>query len=70
MSGLGQSTLSFHFLAGGRAVQRLDFAGGEFAKGARFNIELQGAVGDAADLLDVVADLFEHLAQLGGCGLR
>ena len=51
-------------MAFGGAVEGLDFAGGELAELAGGDVEAEGSVADAADLFDVMADLFEHLADL------
>ncbi len=64
LSSFGKDLLALDFFAGGGAVEGLDFAGGELAEAARGDVEGEGAVADAADLFDVVADLFEHLAEL------
>jgi len=50
-------------LAGSGEAQSFDFFGSQFAKLAGLDIENKRAVADAANLLDVVTDLFEHLAQ-------
>jgi hypothetical protein len=49
--------------AGGGSAKFLDFFEGELAVAARFEVEDQGAVTDAANLFDVVADFLEHLAD-------
>jgi hypothetical protein len=45
-------------------AQIFEFLGFQFAHFAWLNVEHQRAVTHAANFLDVVADLFEHLAQL------
>jgi hypothetical protein len=55
--------LGFPVFAFGCLTQVLQFFGVELADIAGFEIEDQWAVTDAADLLDVVTDLFEHFAQ-------
>ena len=53
-----------HLLTFSRAVERLDLSGGEFAELAGGDVEAERSVAYATDLLDVVADLFEHFAEL------
>ena len=53
-----------YLLALGSAVEGLDLSGGELAEFAGCDVEAERSVADAADLFDVVADLFEHFAEL------
>jgi hypothetical protein len=53
----------FAQLAIGGLTEVFEFFGLEFAHFARFNIEDQWTVANAANFLDVVADLLEHLTQ-------
>jgi hypothetical protein len=50
-------------LTGGGEAQSLHFFGLQFAELTGFDIQDEGAVADAANLLDMMADLFEHFAQ-------
>src|ERR1700731_2675871 len=51
-------------LALGGAAERGYLARGQLAELARRDIEAERPIADATNLLDVVADLLEHLAQL------
>ena len=53
-----------HFFALRRAIEGHDFAQGQLAKLSRRDVETERSVADPADLFDVVADLFKHLADL------
>jgi len=53
-----------YLLALGRAVESLDFAGGEFAELARSDVEAERSVTYATDLFHMMADLFEHFSEL------
>jgi hypothetical protein len=59
----GFADLWFAVLAFGGFAKVFDFFGRQFADFARLEIEDEGAVADAADFLDVMTDLFEHLAE-------
>src|SRR6185312_6544985 len=60
----GQRLLAFDLLARRGPVERLHLALRQFAKRPRRHIQHQRTVADAADLLDMMADLFKHLAEL------
>jgi hypothetical protein len=62
--GLGGTELAFSGIAQGGELSGL-----QFAQVAGLLIENQGAVADAANLLDEVADLFKHLAQFAVAAL-
>jgi hypothetical protein len=47
-----------------RPAQRCDLACSELAKLARGNVKPESTIANAADLLDVMADLLEHLTDL------
>src|SRR5271170_3923080 len=61
---LGGLLFGDDLLAFGCSVEGRDFTGFQLAKLAGGDVEAEGSVADAADLFDVVADLFEHFADL------
>ena len=61
---LGEVLFGDDLFALAGTVEGHDFAEGELAELAGGDVEAEGSVADAADLFDVVADLFEHLAEL------
>jgi hypothetical protein len=56
--------LRFAQLAVSGFAQVLEFFGLQFTHFARFDVEHQRSIAHAADFLDVMPNLFEHLAQL------
>ncbi len=62
--GFWQRLFTLYLLASRSAVERLHFALRELAERTWRHVEHQSAIADAADLLDVVADFFKHLAKL------
>ena len=56
-------------LAVGGLAQVFKFFGLQFAHFARFDIQHQRAIANAANFLDMMADLFEHLAQFAVAAL-
>jgi len=64
LGGFGKLAFALDSFSFSGAVEGGDLAGGQFAKAAGLDVELEGSVGDAADFFNVVTDLLEHLAEL------
>jgi hypothetical protein len=61
---LGSLLFGDNFFALCGAIECHDLAGLEFAKLTGRDIEPERSIADAADLFDMVADLFEHFSDL------